>query len=184
MKRAISPEGALRQRRPLPQVDGHRSPPERFWASVAQGGPDDCWLWQGKVNKRRMGYGVLKWRTKEKRAHRVAYELTHGAIPDGMMVLHKCDTPPCCNPSHLFLGTAADNCRDACAKGRAKFDHLPHGHNKGERNGMARLTRAQVDRIKAFVPKKRGDLAALAREMGVSQGTIARARSGETWGWL
>ena len=51
-------------------------------------------------------------------AHRIAWQLTHGAIPKGMFVLHRCDNPPCVNPAHLFIGTQRDNLRDCFAKGR------------------------------------------------------------------
>lgn len=74
-----------------------------------------CWLWTRSVS---MGYGKLWWDKKHQRAHRVSWELHNGAIPDGMLVLHKCDTPPCINPAHLFLGTHADNAADKIAKGR------------------------------------------------------------------
>lgn len=79
-----------------------------------------CWLWQGSIFKD--GYGAIGIRrTGSKRAHRVSYEAFVGRIPDGLWVLHKCDTPACVNPDHLFVGTASDNTVDMHNKGRRKI---------------------------------------------------------------
>jgi len=75
-----------------------------------------CWLWKQARDKD--GYGSFKFKRKVYRAHRFSYMLYKGEIPDGMMVLHKCDIPNCINPEHLFLGTAKDNAQDAAKKGR------------------------------------------------------------------
>lgn len=76
-----------------------------------------CWLWLGAWST--YGYGKVNKHGKVvTEAHRMFYEDRFGPIPDGMQVLHKCDTPPCCNPDHLFLGTQADNMRDMHRKGR------------------------------------------------------------------
>lgn len=75
-----------------------------------------CWEWTR--SKATNGYGRI---TNSLSAHRAAYELFVGPIPDGMQVCHRCDNPPCCNPAHLFLGTAADNAHDRDAKGRGAF---------------------------------------------------------------
>lgn len=92
---------------------------DRFAAKVAKSGPDECWPWQGyRVPK---GYGMIQSggrSGKPLNAHRVAYELGYGSIPEGMMVCHHCDNPPCCNPRHLFLGKPKDNTRDMVRKGR------------------------------------------------------------------
>lgn len=95
----------------------------RFWARVdASAGPDECWPWQGPVRSK--GYGVWTLftgpaaRRVPQVASRIAWELAHGAIPDGLWVLHHCDNPPCVNPRHLFLGTHQDNEDDKTAKGR------------------------------------------------------------------
>lgn len=74
-----------------------------------------CWEWRGS---RVRGYGQLKVNGHPLRAHRMAYELVCGAVPDGLMVLHSCDNPKCCNPAHLRAGTAADNYQDAVERGR------------------------------------------------------------------
>lgn len=96
-----------------------QSEAERFWAKVSKGdGADTCWEWRGsKMGEHSYGFfGHSEGRTV--RAHRRAYELSFGIIPVGLNVLHRCDNPPCCNPSHLFLGTQADNIADMIAKGR------------------------------------------------------------------
>jgi len=92
---------------------------ERFWPYVEKRGPDDCWLWVGCVNER--GYGKFGGGGSAKRsmyAHRFIYEEIRGPLPEGACVLHRCDTPRCVNPAHLFLGTRGDNFNDAVWKGR------------------------------------------------------------------
>lgn len=88
---------------------------QRFWSHVNIQGPDDCWPWIGKINKK-TGYGVVKVNGQEKRAHRVAFLLENGQ--DGEVVRHTCDNRPCCNPGHLIDGTQADNMMDMHARGR------------------------------------------------------------------
>lgn len=89
---------------------------ERFWNRVAI--RSGCWEWLGPRNK--AGYGSLQWLNESTNSHRVAYKLANGEIPAGLYVRHKCDNPPCCNPTHLFLGTCSDNAQDMVAKGRAR----------------------------------------------------------------
>jgi hypothetical protein len=97
-----------------------RNTVESFWARVRCGNPDECWPWQGA--KSDQGYGrVSGFGLRNVGAHRIAFGLTHGwdAI-SAVFVLHRCDNPPCCNPAHLFAGTAQDNALDMVAKGRDK----------------------------------------------------------------
>jgi len=103
---------------------------QRFWSKVNRHGPAPahipdlgrCWIFTGKARLRE--YGSVAGRKNGKPwpqyAHRLAWELTHGPIPEGLSVLHKCDVPLCCNPDHLFLGTQADNVHDAQRKGRLR----------------------------------------------------------------
>jgi len=90
---------------------------QRFWAKVAKS--ETCWLWIGATHPH--GYGLLQRGGRGEgliRAHRLSYELHIGAIPDGVLVLHRCDTPSCVNPDHLFLGNHRDNSRDMSDKRR------------------------------------------------------------------
>jgi hypothetical protein len=86
----------------------------RFWRYVQKSA--DCWLWVGSTMKG--GYGKIGTATKTLKAHHVSYALHTAAVPAGLAVLHRCDTPACVRPDHLFLGTIADNNRDMVAKGR------------------------------------------------------------------
>lgn len=100
----------------------------RFWGHVNRDGPirqgmdTPCWEWMAARNNH--GYGVINLGPKLGYAHRVAWELTHGSIPDGLCVLHRCDNPACVR--HLFLGTMRDNTKDMMQKGR---------HSHGDRHG-------------------------------------------------
>lgn len=90
----------------------------RFWSKVQQG--EGCWLWTSNVLKNGYGQFWMGAGLVPEYAHRVAWQLTSGPIPDGLFVLHHCDTPTCVRPDHLFLGTHTDNMRDASRKGRLR----------------------------------------------------------------
>lgn len=88
-----------------------------------------CWLWPGSSNPQ--GYGRISWKGKQRQVTHVSYEHFKGPVPKGMLVCHKCDTPACYNPDHLFLGTHLDNRRDQIKKGRELrmlATHCQRGH--------------------------------------------------------
>ena len=96
--------------------------PERFWAYVERGEEDRCWLWKGPVNNGRYGVFTINknGRRTSRTAHRHAWELTHRQeAPASMVVMHSCDTPLCCNPNHLKVGSQKENYDDMVAKSRA-----------------------------------------------------------------
>jgi len=135
---------------------------DRFWEKVDKSG--DCWLWV--AGKSGPGYGQLQIgtyiRPKQILAHRFSFVLHFGFIPPGMDVCHKCDTPACVNPDHLFLGTHAQNMADRNRKGRQA---------KGERVGNAKLTDVQREEIRSRVSSGE-DYRAIAPEYGVTTETI------------
>lgn len=90
---------------------------DRLWPKVDRRGPDECWPFTGSRNEH--GYGLIRGEDgKLVKAHRAAYELTHGPLPAGVVLRHSCDNPPCCNPAHGVPGTQADNVADMIARGR------------------------------------------------------------------
>jgi DNA-binding XRE family transcriptional regulator len=109
---------------------------KRFWDKVDRSRQDGCWYWTGYLDPN--GYGRIRWRGEARLAHRVSWELLKGA-PGALCVLHKCDTPRCVNPDHLFLGDKVDNTRDMCRKRRnnGKGVHLSYEDAKAIRERYA-----------------------------------------------
>lgn len=159
-------ERGLMPRRPAP-----------FWSRVVKG--DGCWEWTGA---RSGGYGTVAVGGRTVKAHRVSWEMTFGAIPDGLCVLHRCDNPGCVRPDHLFLGTVDDNNKDRAAKGRSRgvFDSSaghPAKKRRGEKHWQARLSDDDVRAIRAR--RASGALCDdIARDYGVNPATISRIARG------
>lgn len=150
------------------------SPADRFWQKVDRAS-DGCWIWTGACNA--AGYGVLHGR--ERLAHRFSFELHHGAgSADGVLVLHRCDNPPCVRPDHLFPGTNLDNVRDMQAKGRQRPPDM-----RGERHPSARLTEQQVVEIRAeYIARSRSHGAKpLAARYSVTPAHIEQIVRRKTW---
>lgn len=154
-----------------------------FWTRVVKGTESQCWPWKKALFHG--GHGAVIFEGRQDRAHRVAWILVRGPIPPGMCVLHKCDNPPCCNPSHLFLGTRSDNIADRHAKGRDARGARSGRRTKpfstaGESNGRAKLTRKCVQEIKIL--RSNGlTLSQLAASYGVGISAIHRIVSGKGW---
>jgi hypothetical protein len=116
---------------------------ETFWERVNTGAPHTCWYWTGLLSP--TGYGRVQMHGHASRqAHRVAWELVNGPIPDGLHVCHTCDTPACVNPAHLFLGAHADNMHDMRDKGRRK------GKHRGSAHARTHLTERDIQIIRVL----------------------------------
>lgn len=181
-------------------VNIHRYTPvaQRFNMRVQK--TDTCWLWLGKLDKD--GYGRLRVDGLHVKAHRYAYELQNGDIPDGMLVCHKCDNPQCVNPDHLFLGTCADNIADRNAKGRTasgdsnasrKYPGIrklgkrhwwakgqPH-HPQGTKNGRSKLSESDVLEIRRLWDEGEYTKVALGKQFGVSDVIILKVIRRQLW---
>lgn len=149
-----------------------RFPPpyDRFCAAIWTEPNTSCHLWTKNVDGG--GYGKLHVGDREEKAHRFIWTYLNGPIPNNLHVLHKCDTPACCNPDHLFLGTPKDNSDDKVRKGRASG-----GGKAGVFNNANKLTEDQVIAIRA---DKRNSVKT-SRDFGVSARTVDAIRNRETW---
>jgi hypothetical protein len=153
--------------RPIPNEIGPESGKEiramtdseiqRFWEKVNITAPDKCWLWKG-ASLRGYGRAFLNYPQRKVQAHRVAYAISHGKIPSGKCICHRCDVTLCVNPSHLFVGTHQENIQDRTMKGR----------------GFRKITDHHVDEIRKAYAAKNVTQRKLADEYGVSVALICR----------
>jgi hypothetical protein len=152
-------------------IHGHNAKKYEFWERVDRSDDADaCWPWIGPRGSR--GYGISGLPGKNALAHRAAWAFTYGPIPANLLVCHNCDNPPCCNPTHLFIGTSADNNRDMMNKGRQAV---------GEDYKRSKLTESNVLEIRSAYANGKANQYELAAHYGVSQGTIGFVIRRETW---
>ena len=144
---------------------------EKFWRHVEK--TDGCWNWTGYLRANGYGQFTVVQGDAPRLAHRVAWELTNGDIPEGGCCLHSCDNRRCVNPSHIFLGTRADNMADMHIKGRNK-------QPQGDAHVFAKLTREGVlDICTRLAAGERAVL--LAQEYGVTRGLIYNVKNRNCW---
>lgn len=146
---------------------------QRFWSKVDKRGPYECWPWIAGLAGR--GYGAFRVGAHKVQAHRYAWQLINGkTIPKELKACHHCDNPPCCNPSHIFIGTDKDNTQDSIRKGRF---HI----SKGEEHGMSKLTDDKVIQIRRRYQTENKTYSDLSKDYGVSATMIGDIVSGHCW---
>jgi hypothetical protein len=142
---------------------GFRKPKEITWTVNERG----CWICTSH-SKDREGYPRKKINGKKQNIHRIFYEKYKGPIPQGLHVLHTCDTRACINPDHLFLGTQNDNMHDMAQKGRSTY---------GEKHPNAKLTESQVLEIRFML----GTLLDIAEKYGISRNNVSLIKNRKRW---
>lgn len=167
-----------------------KTPEQRFWDFVDKNGPKHptlktkCWLWSGYIFNG-ISYGRIWSKGRYIKAHRFSWELHNGQIPnedgdDRLLILHRCDNPLCVRPSHLHLGTQAQNVQEMWARKRRRGD--------GEHNPMSKLTWDQVKEIRRLYESEKGkrrnkqySLVKLGEMFGVHSRTIQHIVKNRTW---
>lgn len=145
----------------------------RFLSNVEHLAEAECWEWDGTKNSN--GYGRFSFKNRHRLAHRVAYEIFFGDVPNGMNVCHKCDNRRCVNPRHLWLGTQSENLADAAAKGR---NFTPD--TSAEKNGNTSL---DWERVRAIRKLHRDGMKKfhIAQIFNVSPSTVGNITKNQTW---
>jgi len=155
----------------------------RFEASFIKASETECWEWI--AGKRPAGYGKFWIRNNAFGAHRVAFSVNFGAVPDGYSVCHRCDNPGCVNHHHLFAATHAENMRDMAIKGRAInprrdiFILNPESILRGERHGSSKLSALdvlEIRRLRGITPQKQ-----IAERFKIAPGQVCRIQKRQQW---
>lgn len=137
---------------------------ERFRSKIRKDNTSECILWTAAIDA--YGYGAINGKGKMLKAHRVAWELAYGPIPEGLCVLHKCDVRNCVNVEHLFIGTDGDNVRDMLAKGRAV--------------GNKKLSKNDIINIRADNRYQKD----IAHDYNVTQALISCIKTNKIWKYI
>lgn len=168
----VCADGLLRNAlQPLSVQEARR----RFWSRVDKSGTNGCWLWLGCTCGSTSIYGTHGYQGKTYKAHRLAYELTHGPIPNGMLACHRCDNKLCVNPDHIFLGTQKDNISDMYRKGRNRNVSL-----RGEENHRSKYTTNQAVDVKTL--RLNGtSMKQISELTGVSEPAVNSICQGRVW---
>lgn len=157
----------------------------RFQERIPDSDPDECWEWQGSYFTH--GYGRIKRLGKTYRAHRLSYRFHKGPIPEGKIIMHRCDNPSCVNPSHLKCGTYAQNNLDKMRKGRCVTGDDHHARtnpellSRGEEHGRAHLSRSAVISMRREAREEGTTDHVFAKRYDVSNSAVHRAIKGVTW---
>lgn len=145
---------------------------KRFYSKVILPNDDGCMIWS--AGKDSWGYGHLNINKSMAKAHRLSYELHYGEIPNGLLVLHKCDNPPCVAPEHLFLGTTLDNTKDCISKGRFTKPRI------GENNPVSKLNVEAIRDIRKRLSNGETQQS-IAKFYKISHATIYYVKNNKTW---
>ena len=143
-----------------------KTPIERLFKNLEYNPETYCWEWQGALTR---GYGMININYQAKKVHRVMYKYIYGDIPaDKPHILHQCDNPKCCNPTHLYAGTAQNNMDDMMNRGRSL---------KGEKQHLSKLTEKQVLEIRTSEEPQ----TVLVKRFNVGKATISKIKNRKTW---
>ena len=148
-----------------------QDPERRFWNNVSFG--ENCWIW--RLYKCKQGYGRFKVSANRRvLAHRYAWEIVFGTIPEKLQICHKCDNPSCVRPTHLFMGTQKQNMKDMYDKGR-------NPSRKGENNPRAKLNEIFVATIRKDYETGDTTQIKLGNKYGVDNRTISAVILKKIW---
>jgi hypothetical protein len=144
----------------------------QFWLKIDRRGPEECWPWTASLH--RTGYGHTKFEGKYWLSHRAAYLLHYGRLRADLHVLHSCDNPACCNPGHLYQGTAAQNMAEMASRGRSKNGSQPGTPRR-------KLTWEAVCSIRSEHAAGGSSVRGIAKKHGVATKTIRDILQGKNW---
>lgn len=155
--------------------------PDQIWKRVEIRKKNECWPWTSKsVNEH--GYGIVNWKGRTEKAHRIAYQLFYKIkLTKKQHLLHSCDNPRCRNPHHLSVGSQADNIHDCIKKGR----HSPPPIRRGEANNKTKITQKDALKIRSLYASGKYTTTQLAKMFGLNSSTsISNIVNRKTWSWL